>query len=409
MIDINIVREEPEKIKESLARKNCDPGLVDRFMEIDVEWRKLKGVVDTLRSSQKQLGGEKREEARKIKEEIKDKEKKLAVLESERTMVVDQIPNPPASDVPVGRDENDSVVLREEGDRPDFAFEPKDYLALANGLINTDKAARIAGSRFGYIFGDLVKLEFALVRLGFDIFTRAGFLPVLPPVMVKPEIMKGMGKIKFLEAEDAFYLPKDDLYLIGSSEHSIIPFHTDDILSAEELPKRYLGFSTCFRREAGTYGKDMKGILRVHQFDKLELNCLTRPEDSEEEHQFLLSLQEKFMQTLGLPYRVMFISTGDMGFNDYKQYDIEAWFPGQNRYRETHSCSNTTDYQSRGLNIRYRKNAGENEFVHTLNATGFTFRAIIALMENNQTEDGRIILPEAVRDYMGKEEINPAG
>jgi seryl-tRNA synthetase len=407
MIDLNFVRNNPEKVREDVAKKNCDAGLVDRFLDLDAEWRKAKATVDGKRAEQKKLGEKEREKARELKKEIKDLEERLDKLEEERGRIIDQLPNLPAEDVPVGRDDSDNLVLREVGERPEFSFEPKDYFDLANGLINTEKAGRVAGSRFGYIFGDLVKLEFALVRLGFDIYASAGFLPVLPPVMVKPEIMKGMGKIKFLEADDAFYLPKDDLYLVGSSEHSIIPFHTDDLLNPADLPKRYMGFSTCFRREAGTYGKDMKGILRVHQFDKLELNCLTLPEESEAEHQRLLALQEKFMQTLGIPYRVMFISTGDMGFNDYKQYDVEAWFPGQNRYRETHSCSNTTDYQARGLNIRYRKSETENEFVHTLNATGFTFRAIISLLENNQTEDGRVVLPEALWDFMGTKEIGP--
>jgi seryl-tRNA synthetase len=405
MLDINLIRRSPETIKDVIEKRNGDPSLVDKFLAIDADWRKIKAETDELRAKQKTFGEAEREKAKELKEQIQFREEKISIMEKERLYLLEHMPNLIAPDAPIGKSEEDNAVLREVGARPKFDFEPKDYLTLVRGLINTERAGRVAGSRFGYIFGDLVRMEFALIRLCFDIFLARGFIPVLPPVMVKAEIMKGMGKIKFIEDDDAFYLPADDLYLAGTSEHTIIPFHTEQTLDEADLPRRYVGFSTCFRREAGSYGKDMKGILRGHQFDKMELNSLVRPEDSEKEHLFLLSLQEELMQKLELPYRVMSISTGDMGFSDYKQYDIEAWMPSQGKYRETHSCSNTTDYQSRGLSIKYRKASGETDYLHTLNATGITFRAVIAIIENNQTSQGKIMVPKALRDYLGKDEI----
>ncbi|HOB89793.1 MAG TPA: serine--tRNA ligase, partial [Candidatus Colwellbacteria bacterium] len=275
-------------------------------------------------------------------------------------------------------------------------------------LINTEQAAKIASSRFGYIFGDLARLEFALVKLAMDTLTPYGFIPTIPPVMVKPEIMKGMGKQKFLEAGDAFYIGEDNLYLVGSSEHSIGPLHMDEILDEESLPRRYMGFSTCFRREAGSYGKDTKGILRVHQFDKVEMFSFVKPEDSEEEHRFLLAREEELLGKLKLPHQVMSICTGDMGFGDYRQFDVETWLPGQGKYRETMSCSNTGDFQSRGLNIKYRvKSTGESKYVHTLNATAFAVgRMLIAILENYQTESGEVLVPEVLRDFVGKEKLS---
>jgi seryl-tRNA synthetase len=226
--------------------------------------------------------------------------------------------------------------------------------------------------------------------------------------MAKPEIMKGMGKQKFLEAGDAFYIQEDDLYLVGSSEHSIGPLHMEETLDEESLPRRYMGFSTCFRREAGSYGKDTKGILRVHQFDKVEMFSFSKPEDSEEEHRFLLAREEELLGKLKLPYQVMAICTGDMGFGDYRQFDVETWLPGQGKYRETMSCSNTGDFQARGLNIKYRvKSTGESKYVNTLNATAFAIgRMLIAILENYQTAAGEVLVPEALRDFVGKEKLS---
>lgn len=408
MIDINLIRENPDKVRKGVARKHYDPGLVDAFLKLDADWRAGKKEIDELRAKQKTFGPESRNEAKAVKEEIAAKEEAIVGLEKERQAVLEQIPNIPADDVPDGKDDSENVVLKQVGERPEFGFEPKDYLSLAGKLINTEQAAKLASSRFGYIFGDLARLEFALVKLAMDTLEPYGFVPTIPPVMAKPEIMKGMGKQKFLEAGDAFYIQEDDLYLVGSSEHSIGPLHMEETLDEESLPRRYMGFSTCFRREAGSYGKDTKGILRVHQFDKAEMFSFSKPEDSEEEHRFLLAREEELLGKLKLPYQVMAICTGDMGFGDYRQFDVETWLPGQGKYRETMSCSNTGDFQSRGLNIKYRvKSTGESKYVHTLNATAFAIgRMLIAILENCQTASGEVSVPEALRDFVGKEKLS---
>jgi seryl-tRNA synthetase len=408
MIDINLIRENPDKIRYGVGRKHYDVGLVDSFLKLDTDWRREKKEADDLRAKQKAFGSENREEAKAVKGQIAEIEAKISDLEKERQLVLEQIPNIPADEVPNGKDDTENVVIKRIGKTDQFDFEPKDYLSLAGSLIDTEQAVKIAGSRFGYIFGDLARLEFALVKLAMDTLEPYGFIPTIPPVMVKPEIMRGMGKQKFLEAGDAFYLHDDNLYLVGSSEHSIGPLHMDDILNEEALPRRYMGFSTCFRREAGSYGKDTKGILRVHQFDKVEMFSFSKPEDSEEEHAFLLAREEELLGKLKLPYQVVAICTGDMGFGDYRQFDVETWFPGQGKYRETQSCSNTGDFQARGLNIKYRvKSTGEIKHVHTLNATAFAIgRMLIAILENYQTKDGRVLVPEALQAFVGKEQLS---
>lgn len=408
MIDINLIRDNPDKVRRGIERKHYDAGLVDAFLKLDVDWRREKKEADELRAKQKSFGSENREEAKAVKGQIVEIETVINNLEKERQAILEQIPNVPAEDVPDGKDDTENVVLKQVGERPQFDFEPKDYLSLAGQLINTEQAVKIATSRFGYIFGDLVRLEFALVKLAMDTLEPHGFIPTIPPVMVRPEIMAGMGKQKFLEAGDAFYLQDDNLYLVGSSEHSIGPLHMDDVLDEETLPRRYMGFSTCFRREAGSYGKDTKGILRVHQFDKVEMFSFSKPEDSEEEHRFLLAREEELLGKLKLPYQVMAICTGDMGFGDYRQFDVETWLPGQGKYRETQSCSNTADFQARGLNIKYRvKSTSEIKYVHTLNATAFAIgRMLIAILENYQTKDGNVKVPEALQAFVGKEQLS---
>lgn len=409
MIDVALLRNEPEKLKKALTLKNCDSTLVDSFLDLDAKWREKVTILDELRAKKNTLGVGDREEAKKLKDREKKYVEEIDVLSKERDIIIEQIPNIPAPDVPPGKDDTANVVLEEVGKKTEFEFEPKDYIALADGLINTEKASEVSGSRFGYILGDLAVLEFALVKLVMDKFMPHGFIPVIPPVMIKPAPFKGMGKVKFIEAGDAFYLPKDDLYLVGSSEHTLGPLHMNDVFDAKDLPRRYMGFSTCFRREAGSYGKDTKGILRVHQFDKVEMFSFSLPQDSEKEHQFLVSMQEELLQTLKLPYRVVAICTGDMGFGDYKQIDLETWMPGQGKYRETNSASNTTDFQARGINVKFKDKDGKKNYVHMLNATAFAIgRVLIAIMENYQTEKGTVVVPEALRDYVGKSEIAAA-
>ncbi len=313
-----------------------------------------------------------------------------------------KLKNKPLPEVPVGKDETENIVLREIGKKPKFDFIPKDYLALNKhlGWIDIERAGKAVGSRFGYILRDAVLLEFALIRFAFDILNKEGFIPILPPVFLKPEAMRGMGYLDHDE-DEIYHLEKDDLYLIGTSEQAIGAMHMDEIFNGKQLPLRYVGFSSCFRREAGSYGKDTKGILRVHQFNKTEMFSFARPEDSKKEHKFLLSIEERLMKALELPYRVIQMCTGDLGVQAANKYDIEVWLPGQNQYRETHSTSNDTDFQSRRLSIKYKnEKTGKNEFVHTLNGTVFSERPIIAIMENYQQEDGTIKIPKVLEKYM---------
>jgi seryl-tRNA synthetase len=416
MLDINLIRTEPEKVKKGLKAKNADPALVDKFIEIDFKWRAKNKEYDDLRAEQKKLSkGLKIETAKALKDNLKKIEADLADLDKFRTEILHQMPNLPLESVRVGKDESDNQVLREEGEKPKLKS-PKDYLTLVQALdlIDTERAAKVSGSRFGYLKGVAALLEFALVDLAMKTLVKEGFTPVIPPVLINEKSMWSMG---YLERgrDEIYYLPQDNLYLVGTSEQAVGPMHQDEILKETELPKRYVAFSTCFRREAGSYGKDTKGILRVHQFDKVEMFSIVKPETSVQEHKFLLSLQEKLMQALALPYRVIAICSGDLGDPAAAKYDIEVWLPGQNsgkgEYRETHSTSNTTDFQSRRLNIKYQSLKVQSsklkaEYVHMLNGTAFAIgRMIIAILENYQTEQGTIRVPKVLQDYLGMEEI----
>lgn len=415
MLDLKFIRENPDLVKEACQKKQREVD-IDKLLTLDQERRKLIKESEDLKaeknklSAKKELTEEEKEQAKDLKEKIKEKEGRLKEIEEEIDKLLWQVPNIPFDDVPVGKDEEDNVVLRTVGEPPKFDFEPKDHVELGKmwDLIDIERAAKVSGSRFYYLKNEVALLEFALISYIFETFIPEGFIPVVPPVMIREGPYRGMGRLAPGDEEERYYLPKDELYLIGSAEHTLGPMHMNEILKEEELPKRYLGFSSCFRREAGSYGKDVRGILRVHQFDKVEMFSFTTPEKSKEEHEFLLSMEEKLMQALKLPYRVVLICTGDMSFTDAKQYDIETWLPGQNKYRETHSCSNTTDFQARGINCRYRKKDGSLEFVHMLNATACAIgRTIIAILENYQQKDGTIIIPEALRKYLGGQERIP--
>ncbi len=420
MLDINFIRENPDKVKQGVEKKNTDPKLVDKFLRVDAEWRTKIKALDELKAEQNALSRELAKEqkqdlisrAQLLKQRIADIETERETLEAKRGEFLSRLPNLPFEDVPVGKDASGNKVLREAGEKTKFSaddvFKPKDYLALgeALGLINVKKAGEVSGSRFGYLMREAALLEFGLVRLAFDALLKEGFIPVVPPVMIKPEVYAGMGRLAGEQKDDKYYLPKDELYLVGSAEHTLGPLHLNETFEEKDLPRRYLGFSTCFRREAGSYGKDTRGILRVHQFDKVEMYSFVKPAESENELRFIVSLQEKLMQKLELPYRVVEISTGDMGWTDARQFDIETWLPSQGEYRETHSCSNTTDFQSRGINIKYKMKDNKKEFVHTLNGTAFAIgRMIIAILENYQTKDGTVMVPKALQDYVGKKEL----
>jgi seryl-tRNA synthetase len=419
MLDISFIRQNPEKVKKAVESRNVDPKLVDDFLVIDEKWRNRKKEIDEKRAQQNKFEKEKNiEEARKIKEEIKKLEEILEKIEKERQIILYQFPNIPQEDVKIGKDEKENEVLREIGEKSKFDFQPKDYLNIAEklDLIDTERAAKVSGTRFGYIKGDLARLEFAIVNYVFSFLRNYDFRAVVPPVIIKTEMMKGMGYFDTeKDKEERYILEKDDMVLVGTAEQSIGPMHAGEIFEEEELPKRYVAFSSCFRREAGSYGKDTKGILRVHQFDKIEMFDFCQPEKSQEEHRLLLNLVETMMQEIKIPYRVVRLCTGDLAKPSAITYDIESWLPGQNNgtgeYRETHSISNVTDFQARRLNIKYKPkvkglNLKTNEYVHMLNGTAFAIgRILIAIIENYQTKNGTIKIPEVLQKYIGIDEI----
>ena len=407
MLDIKFIRENLEKVREGILKKGSKVD-VQKILSLDKERRELVKKIDDLRSRQKGFSG-KSDEAAQVKIAIQELETKLKHIEAKFSKAMYELPNLPLPDVPFGKDERDNVVLREVGEKRNFGWEPRNYLELAESLdlIDVGRAAKVSGSRFGYLKREAALLEFALVNFALETAVNDGFIPIVPPVMIKPEAMRGMGYIDTdSDVAERYFFEKDKLFLVGTSEQAIGPMHSDEIFSEDELPKRYIGFSSCFREEAGSYGKDTKGILRVHQFDKVEMFSFTRPEDSKKEHELILGLEEKLMQLLKIPYRVVALSTGDLSRPSAATYDIESFMPGQGEYRETHSSSNCSDFQARRLNIKYKlktQNAKfKTDFVHTLNGTAFAIgRTIIAILENYQEKDGFLKIPEVLQKYVG--------
>ena len=410
MINIKLIRENPEKVKQACQNKNIVLD-VDEIVALDKKKRELLAIIEGLKAEQNKIsrgGADNKDiflQAKQLKDKIKGLEPELAEVESNLEKLLLLLPNIPLDDVPVGKDESGNVVLRTVFRKPIYLFsKPKDYMELAENLdiIDTERASKTSGSRFGFIKGELPLLEFGLVQLAMDIARKEDFTPIIPPVLLKEEMAKGTGYFEGEDKNEAYFLSEDKLYLVGTSEQSLISMHANEVLSEDDLPLRYIAFSTCFRREAGSYGKDTKGILRVHQFDKVEMVVFSKPEDSEREHQLLLSIEEKLMKLLKLPYQVMNICTGDLGRPAAKKYDIETWLPSEKKYRETHSTSNCTDFQARNLNIRYKDKSGKLYFVHTLNGTAFAIgRMLIMILENYQQKDGSIKVPKALQKYVG--------
>lgn len=409
MLDINFVRQNPGKVKDACQKKRVAVD-VDKILELDKKKRELLVETEKLKAEQNKIsrGGAENKvligQAKEIKEKIKELEPELEKIGKELNGLLLRLPNIPFDDVPVGKDGSENVIMRQVGKPPKFKFLPKDYMQIGTelDLIDTERAAKVAGSRFGYIKNQLAVLEFALVKFAMDTAMKESFAPVIPPVMLKNEAARGTGYFEATDKKEAYYLPEDDLYLIGTSEQSLIAMHADEILDEKKLPLRYVAFSTCFRREAGSYGKDTKGILRVHQFDKVEMVVFSKPDVSKKEHQLLLKIEEGLMKQLGLPYQVVNICTGDLGAPAAAKYDIESWLPSENRYRETHSTSNCADFQARRLNIRYRDKSGKMNFVHTLNGTAFAVgRIMIMILENFQQKDGSVKVPKILQKYCG--------
>jgi seryl-tRNA synthetase len=409
MLDINFIKENQEKVKKGIKDKGYDVGLIEQFLKIDEARRDLIGKIEILRAERNKLGKDDIEKGRKIKEELKKIEPDMVKTEESLKEILCQIPNPPAVDVPVGKDESENIEERKWGEIKKFDFQPKASFELGESLdiIDTKRGSKVSGTRFGYLKSEAALLEFALINFAFENLLKEGFIPIIPPAMISFDSMKGMGYLENGGQENMYVLDKDKMILVGTAEQSIGPMHKEETLTDKELPKRYVGFSSCFRREAGSYGKDTKGIFRVHQFNKVEMFSFTRIEDSDKEHEYLLSLEEKLMQQLELPYRVVKMCTGDLGHPAARKYDIEAWFPSENRYRETHSVSTCTDYQARRLNTRYRDKDNKINFVHMLNGTAFSERPILAILENYQQKDGSVEIPKVLQKYTGFQKISP--
>lgn len=437
MLDIDLLRNNPETIKKSVKDRRMKID-VDEIVRLDDELRRLRVQVEEKRALKNRAGEKiaaaKGDEKKQLIAEMRasgdagdSMEKQLADLEGRFRVLFEQLPNIPLPDVPIGKDGTENVVRREVGKKRKFDFPVKDYLTIAEALdiIDVKMASKVAGTRFGYLKGGAALLEFALIQYTLRTLTdekalaaiakkaklkvsSKPFVPVVPPVMIRPDVFAKMARLE--PRDDRFHIPSDDLYLAGSAEHTIGPLHMDHTFDATELPVRYIGFSTCFRREAGSYGKDTKGILRVHQFDKLEMESFCAPETSKDEQDFCVAIAAHLLEGLEIPYRIVDICTGDMGAPDARQVDLEAWMPGQNEYRETHTADLMTDYQSRRLNTKFRRD-GKSEFVHMVDATAFAMpRTLIAIIENYQEKDGSVTIPKALRPYCGIDNIrnNPS-
>ena len=418
MIDLKALRTDPDAFRGPLGRRGVDAATIDRVLELDQQRRDLLTEAQELRAQQrqlsKQIGGASPEERPELIARTKAVSERIDAVEADEQQrseelqaILVTIPNVPHPDAPDGTTEEDAVELRQFGVKPTFDFTPRDHVDLgeALGLLDIERAVKISGSRFAFLKGQAVLLELALVRYALDVIGRYGFTPVIPPVLTRREALFGTGFLP--EAEDQIYaIPADELYLVGTSEVPLAGMHADEILDLDDLPLRYGGFSTCFRREAGTYGKDTRGILRVHQFDKVEMFTYTTPERSWEEHELLRDIQTEILQGLDLHGRVVDIAVGDLGASAARKYDHEVWLPGQQRYRELTSASNCTDYQARRLQCRYRTADGETATVHTLNGTACAIgRTIIAVLETHQRADGTIAVPEALVGYLGADHI----
>jgi len=434
MLDIRFIRENAEAVQENARRKNYNVNIA-QLISLDDQRREILAKVDALRerrnlNAAKMKGAhgapdpEVIEEGKTIKVELSDLEEKLGTVEADALTLQKAIPNMSFTDVPVGTSEDDNIVAKTVGEQPKFSFTPRNHWQIAEqrDWIDKERAAKIAGSRFAYIKGDLVKLQFAIVQFVMNVLSdesaldsiakKAGlehvstkpFTPILPPLMIRTELYDAMDRLE--PRDDRYKLEEDDLWLQGSAEHVMGSMHANEILNESQLPLRYLGYATSFRREAGTYGKDMEGILRMHQFDKLEMESFSTAEDGLNEHLLMVAIQEYLLSSLGLTYQVVQKCTADIGKPNARGIDMDTWLPGQNQYRETHTADYMTDYQARRLQTRVRRDAGEAagsvELVHTNDATAFALgRAMIAIIENYQQEDGTVIVPEVLRPYLG--------
>ncbi len=418
MIDIKLLRENPEHYKTSTEAKGGDPSIVDTFLGQDELRRKLIAERDTIKAEQnnltKQIQGASNEErpalihdSKALGDKVKALDEQVREVEEKWNAALYQIPNPIHESVHLGKSDEENTVERTEGEVPAFGFEPKEHWELGemHDCLDLEAGAKVSGSRFVYTKNDFVLLEFALIQFVLHKLIEKGFTPMMTPYLVRERAMWGTGFLPN-EASEIYHVnpDEDNLYLIGTSEVTLVNYHDGDTLDAKNLPLRYVGFSSCFRREAGTYGKDMKGLIRLHQFEKVEMVSFTHPDKSWEEHEFLRECEEEILKDLGIPYQVINICSGDLGGSAAKKYDLEGWFPAQGKYRELTSTSNTTDFQSRRLGIKY-KDGDKKDFVHVLNGTATSMRPLASLVENYQQEDGSILVPEVLQPYMGGKSV----
>ncbi|MDP2656375.1 MAG: serine--tRNA ligase [bacterium] len=434
MLDIKYIREHKKEVEMVARNKNTEVD-VGLLLKLDEKRREIIRLSDDARAHQNRISdeiakmtGSQRDnniaQMRELKEEIKKQEEELHAIDGQYMMLLKQIPNIPSADVPVGKTEDENIVVKEVGKKPKFDFEPKNHWELAEGagLIDKKRAANVAGARFAYIKGDLVRLQIAIVQfviqtLGdetilsqiikenkLDVSSNP-FVPVLPPLMIKTEPYDAMDRLE--PRDDRYKIEGEELWLQGSAEHVLGTMHMEEIFEEEDMPIRYLGYATSFRKEAGTYGKDMEGIIRMHQFDKLEMETFSIPEKAMDEHFLMVAIQEYLMQTLKLSYRVVKKCTADIGKPNARGIDIDVWLPGQNGYKETHTADYMTDYQARRLNTRVRRSEGHLDFVHTNDATAFAIgRIMVAIIENYQTKEGNVVIPDALRPYCSVEMIS---
>ena len=422
MIDLKLLRERPDYLKEICAQKKSAVD-IGAILALDTKRRELSGKLDDVNRARNEAAKTKDiESGKRLKQEASVVEAQLLQVETELDPLILKIPNPPSSDTPVGKGEEENVVVRKVGQPKQFTFKPKEHFELgeALGIIDTKRGTEVAGTRFSYLMGDLVLLQNALHQFVLSILTSQEklraiaqaakldvsdkpFVPVAPPLFIKPEVFQKMARLE--PREERYHIGSDDLYLIGSAEHTLGPLHMNETLKESDLPLRYTAFTAAFRREAGSYGKDMKGIVRLHQFDKMEMESFAMPEQGIAEQNFLVAIQEYITAQLGLVYQVVMCCTGDQGDPDARHIDIETWMPGQGKYRETHSADYMTDYQTRRLNTKVKRADGKSEFVHTNDATAFAGRTLVAIIENYQEEDGSIVVPTVLRVWMAKDKI----
>nr|PZN38951.1 MAG: serine--tRNA ligase [Actinomycetota bacterium] len=418
MIDLRILREDPDRLRASQRARGEDDSIVDTLLDLDARRRSALSSFESLRAEQKSVGksvskasGEEREallaRAKELAAQVKAAEAEAAELAAKFDELLMTVPNIVEEGAPVGGEE-DYVVLEEVGEPPKFDFEPRDHIELGEmlGAIDIERGAKVSGARFYFLTGVGARLQLALLNLAMQQAIENGFTPVITPTLVKPEAMAGTGFLG-AHAQEVYRIEADDLYLVGTSEVPLAAYHSDEILDRESLPLRYAGWSSCYRREAGSYGKDTRGILRVHQFDKVEMFSYCLPEQAAEEHLRFLNWEKEMLAKVEVPYRVIDVAAGDLGASAARKYDTEAWLPSQGRYREVTSTSNCTTFQARRLKVRYRDENGKPQYVATLNGTLATTRWIIAILENHQQADGSVVVPKALRPYLGLDVLEP--